>query len=147
MNYPGLWEYKFLFRTRKHSDNTIRPVIIRCFSWWCNVRIFFFFVIISCLVRLIGSSAKPYFTATWKTSLHTLSTITNVKDLWCIGRDTLSQWWRLYLRMSWIKICTYSTHPIWNYICLILRRQQSMITCELYTSNSYTEFSNTPRTE
>ena len=41
MNYPGLWEYKLLFLTRDHSDNTIRPVIIRCFSWWCNVRFFF----------------------------------------------------------------------------------------------------------
>ena len=40
MNYPGLWKYKFLLLTRKHSDNTIRPVIIRWFSWWCNVRIF-----------------------------------------------------------------------------------------------------------
>ena len=40
MNYPGLWEYKVLLLTRKHSDNTIRPVIIRCFSWWYNVRIF-----------------------------------------------------------------------------------------------------------
>ena len=33
------------------------------------------------------------------------------------------------------------------YIYLILGRQQSMITCELYSSNSYTEFSNTSNTE